>query len=152
MATVTTEAGGAAHDIHLPFYMTPVGETDVLFAIVVVFVIGLIFLIGLFYFKLHALPEQLAHDSAQFQVVAILALLALFTHNNLFWIAALLLAAIRLPDFISPMTSVAASLKRLADAADAPPPVIPDAAFPAPPSTEGAPAEGPAPAPRGPEG
>ena len=39
-----------------------------------------------------------------------LALLALFTHNNIFWIAALLIAAFRMPDFLSPLQSMAASL------------------------------------------
>ena len=39
------------------------------------------------------------HNKAQFEIVAVLALLALFTHNNYFWVAALLLAMIPIPDF-----------------------------------------------------
>jgi hypothetical protein len=44
-------------------------------------------------------------------VVEILALLALFTHNNLFWVAAILIAAFRVPDFLTPLNSIAESLK-----------------------------------------
>jgi hypothetical protein len=72
--------------------------------------------IGLFYFKLHALPEQMAHggQKVQFEIVAVLALLALFTHNHLFWVAALLLALVPLPDFVTPLMSMAQSLSRMA--------------------------------------
>jgi len=50
--------------------------------------------------------------------VAVLGLLALFTHIHLFWIAALLLAMIDLPDFGTPLRSIAESAERIADAAD----------------------------------
>jgi hypothetical protein len=48
------------------------------------------------YFWLHSIPERLAHGSSkvQFQLVAVMSLLALFTHNNAFWVAALLLALV----------------------------------------------------------
>ena len=70
-------------------------------------------LLGVGYFALHALPERIAHrsNSTQIQVIGILALLALFTHNHVFWIAALLLAAVRLPDVMSPLNRIAASLE-----------------------------------------
>jgi hypothetical protein len=57
--------------------------------------------IGNLYLRLHSLPERMAHKSQklQFEIVAVLGLLALFTHIHLFWIAALLLALIDLPDF-----------------------------------------------------
>ena len=42
-----------------------------------------------------------------------LAILALFTHNNMFWVAALLLSVVRLPEFHSPLKSIAAFLERL---------------------------------------
>jgi hypothetical protein len=72
--------------------------------------------IGIFYFRLHALPEHLAHRSqkVQIELVAVLALIALFTHNHAFWIAALLLAVIPLPDFTTPLFSIARSLERIA--------------------------------------
>ena len=71
--------------------------------------------VGLVYLKLHALPEHMAHRTSkvQYQFVAVLALLALFTHNNVFWIAALLLALVELPNFSTPMNSIALSLEKL---------------------------------------
>ena len=47
------------------------------------------------------------------EIVAVLALISLFTHNHLFWIAGLLLAFIDLPDFKTPMSSIARSLEKL---------------------------------------
>ena len=43
----------------------------------------------------------------------VLALLALFTHNNIFWVAALILALLKLPDFLTPINSISESLKKL---------------------------------------
>ncbi|SDK74434.1 hypothetical protein SAMN04488026_10523 [Aliiruegeria lutimaris] len=102
---------------HLPFYMTAPGDTDVLYVVVVVFVILLILGLGLFYFKLHALPEQMAHQRGRthMQIVAILALLALFTHNNLFWIAALLLASIEFPEYERYFETISRSLEKIAN-------------------------------------
>ncbi|MCK7578560.1 MAG: hypothetical protein MZV65_24355 [Chromatiales bacterium] len=104
---------------HLPLFVTAPGETDVLFVVMAVFVLLASIGLGLFYFKLHALPEQLAHrgQKIQFQLVAVLGLLALFTHNHAFWIAGLLLALVPLPDFTTPLGTIARSLERLADAA-----------------------------------
>jgi len=95
---------------HLPMFVAGPGETDVFFNIVVAVLITVVMLVGVFYFALHALPEKMAHNSRQLQFVAILSLIALFTHNNYFWIAALLLAAIKLPDFSTPLNSIATSL------------------------------------------
>lgn len=101
---------------HVPAFITAPGQTDVLFNFVIVFLICIIFAVGTLYLRLHALPEQMAHSTnkVQLQVVAVLALIALFTHNQLFWIAALLLAMIELPNFITPITSMAKSLNRIA--------------------------------------
>ena len=95
---------------HLPMFVAGPGETDIFFNIVVAVLIIVVMLVGVFYFALHALPEKMAHNSRQLQFVAILSLIALFTHNNYFWIAALLLAAINIPNFITPLNSIAASL------------------------------------------
>ena len=105
---------------HLPFYITSPGETDTLYVIVVVAVVVAILMIGVLYLKLHALPEQMAHSSnhTQFQLVAVMALIALFTHNNLFWILALLLASIQLPDYEGLLRSISESLKKLAGDTD----------------------------------
>ena len=100
---------------HIPGYVAGPGGDDVLFSGVTLFVILMTVGIGVLYFKLHALPESMAHHAnhTQFQLVGILSLLALFTHNNIFWIAALLLAAARLPDFSGSLQSIADSLKDL---------------------------------------
>ena len=101
---------------HLPPFVTAPGETDALFVTMAIFVLLAVIGIGIFYFKLHALPEQMAHrgQKVQFQIVAVLALIALFTHNHAFWIAGLLLALIPLPDFTTPLSSIAGSLERIA--------------------------------------
>lgn len=101
---------------HLPAFVTAPGQTDVLFNVMVVFVVVLVFAVGLLYLRLHALPEHMAHGTSktQFQLVGVLALLALFTHNHLFWIAALLLALVQFPDYSTPLNSIAGSLGRLA--------------------------------------
>jgi hypothetical protein len=101
---------------HLPSFITPPGQTDVLFSFVVVFMVLAIFAAGVLYMRLHALPEHLAHrtQKVQLEIVAVLGLIALFTHSRIFWIAALLLAMIDLPDFLSPLRSMAASLSRIA--------------------------------------
>jgi hypothetical protein len=91
------------------------GQTDVLTVVVVIFLLVMILVIGNFYLRLHALPEQMAHraNRIQMEIVAVLALIALFTHNHLFWIAALLLAFIEFPDISTPVASVARSLETL---------------------------------------
>src|SRR6516165_2279487 len=78
---------------HLPIFITAPGHTDVLMVAVVTF--------GLVFFRLHTLPERMAHGAhkLQFEIVAVLGLLALFTHIHAFWVAGLLLALIDIPDF-----------------------------------------------------
>lgn len=49
------------------------------------------------------------------KLVPVLTILALFTHNPVFWVLALLLAVIRIPDFLTPINSIASSLKKLTD-------------------------------------
>jgi hypothetical protein len=100
---------------HLPGFITAPGQTDWLFSVVVVLLLAAILMIGNLYFQLHALPEQMAHrgKKVQMEIVAVLALISLFTHNHIFWIAGLLLALIDFPDFSSPMVSIAQSLEKL---------------------------------------
>lgn len=102
---------------HVPSFITPPGATDVLLIVMAIFLVAIIFGVGVLYFRLHALPEQLSHgknNKVQFEIVAVLALLALFTHNNLFWVAALLLAMVPIPDFTTPLYAMAAELRRIA--------------------------------------
>lgn len=100
---------------HLPWFIAEPGQTDGLLVATGIFLIVVLLAVGNLYFQLHALPERWAHKRSpvQVQIVAILALLALFTHNNIFWIAALLLALVQLPDFATPIYSIADSLRSL---------------------------------------
>lgn len=106
---------------HLPSYVVAADGSDFLFNFMVVFTIGLILLIGVLYLTLHAMPERMAHETnhSQMQVVGILALLALFTHNNVFWVIAILVAAFKVPDFMTPVTSIAQSLSTMASRSSA---------------------------------
>jgi hypothetical protein len=101
---------------HLPFFITAPGSTDVLYYIVLVFLVGAVVLTGVFYWTIHSLPERMAHKSKKIQmdIVALLCLLALFTHEHAFWIAALLLAFIDIPDFSTPFRRMATSLETIA--------------------------------------
>jgi len=71
---------------HIPRYVVQADGSDYLFTFMVVFTGVMVLLIGVMYFALHSVPEKMAHKSnhPQFQLVGILALLALFTHNGLF--------------------------------------------------------------------
>lgn len=105
---------------HLPFFITPPDKTDVLLVATGIFLLVAVLAVGNLYLRLHSLPERLAHKSEklQLEIVAILGLLALFTHVHLFWIAALLLAVIDIPDFGTPLRNIAGSVGRIADAAN----------------------------------
>ena len=102
---------------HLPFYLAPGSGTDVLMVVMGIFLVAALVWVGTLYLRLHSLPERMAHKSEklQFEVVAILGLLALFTHIHLFWVAGLLLAMIDLPDFGTPLRSIAGSVEKIAD-------------------------------------
>jgi hypothetical protein len=65
---------------------------------------------------LHALPEQVGHKKVQFEIVCILALIAMFTHMHIFWIAGLLLAFVDFPDFSTPLNRIAGSTEKIASA------------------------------------
>jgi hypothetical protein len=107
----------AAAPHHLPPFITAPGGTDYFYNGSAIFLVVMVIVLGTLYFRLHALPEHLAHDNEnklQFQLVGVLALLALFTHNNVFWVAALLLALIRIPDISTPLVAIAEALSRMA--------------------------------------
>jgi hypothetical protein len=102
---------------HLPFYLAPGSGTDVLMVVIGIFLVAILIWVGTLYLRLHSLPERMAHKSEklQFEIVAILGLLALFTHIHLFWVAGLLLAMIDIPDFGTPLRSIAHSVEKIAD-------------------------------------
>ena len=112
---MSAEANPAAPH-HLPIFITAPGQTDVLFNVMAIFLVVAVLMVVVFYFKLHSLPERIAHkgQKIQFEIVAILGLISLFTHNHFFWIAGLLLAFIPIPDFSTPLERMADSLARMA--------------------------------------
>ena len=83
-----------------------------------VFLVATVLWVGTLYWKLHSLPERMAHKThkMQFEIVGVLGLISLFTHMHIFWVAGLLLAMIDLPDFGTPMRSIADSVERIANA------------------------------------
>jgi len=112
---------------HLPGFLPGPDGSDPLFTAVVIVLLIVVMVAGVIYFKLHSIPEQMGEkaNSTQLQLISILAILALFTHNNAFWILALLLAAIRIPDYLTPLQTIANSLARLAADGKATDPVEP---------------------------
>ena len=101
---------------HIPTYIAQADGSDFLFTFMLLFTVGMIVLIGVGYFTLHSIPEKMAHETnhPQFQLVGILALLALFTHNGIFWIAAVLVAGFQFPDFAAPLRAIADAIRSLA--------------------------------------
>jgi hypothetical protein len=71
---------------------------------------------GVLFFRLHSLPEHLAHKSqkVQMEVVSVLCLISLFTHQHIFWIIGLLLAFIDIPDFGTPLRRIAGGVEKIA--------------------------------------
>jgi hypothetical protein len=101
---------------HLPGFIIGPGETDYLMIGVGIFLILAVVGVGNLYLHLHSLPERMAHKSKklQFEIVAVLCLLSLFTHNHLYWVIGLFLALVDLPDFITPLRRIAGSVDKLA--------------------------------------
>jgi hypothetical protein len=117
---------------HLPFYLAPGSGTDTLMVAMGIFLVVALVWVGTLYLRLHSLPERMAHKSEklQFEIVAILGLLALFTHIHLFWVAGLLLAMIDIPDFGTPLRSIAGSVEKIADATGQEASLAPDSVSP----------------------
>ncbi len=101
---------------YLPMFITAPGETDVLMVVTAIILVLCIVGFGVLFLRLHTLPERLAHKSQkiQFEIVAVLGLLALFTHIHAFWVAGLLLALIDFPDFGSFLGRIAGSVEKIA--------------------------------------
>lgn len=115
-----TQHPAASH--HLPWFLTGPGESDTLFTFTTLVVIATILGLGILFFKIHSLPKRLGHTKLQFEIVAVLGLLSLLTHVHAFWVAALLLAMIDLPDFQSPLKRMATSLEKLSGIPNPPEP------------------------------
>ena len=117
-----TASPNPAATTHLPFFVTAPGDTDVLFNVMVVFVVASIILAGVIFLTIHSLPERMAHKSKKvlLDLIALLCLLALLTHEHLFWFIAIVLAFIDIPDFLTPVNRIARSVETMAgqDVAD----------------------------------
>jgi hypothetical protein len=98
---------------HLPWFVTGPGQTDGLMVASVILVVATVFALGVLFFWLHSLPERLGHKKLQFEIVAVLALLSLFTHNHLFWVIGLMLALVDLPDIMTPFRRIADSVETM---------------------------------------
>jgi NADH:ubiquinone oxidoreductase subunit 5 (subunit L)/multisubunit Na+/H+ antiporter MnhA subunit len=101
---------------HLPAFISAPGETDVFMVVMAVILVIAMMAIGLLFLRLHTLPERIAHKGhkLQFEIVAVLGLLALFTHVHLFWVIGLLLALIDIPNFGGVLSRMAGSLEKIA--------------------------------------
>jgi hypothetical protein len=102
---------------HLPFFVTAPGDTDVLYNVTLVFVVACIILTGVIFLTIHSLPERMAHKSKKLllDLIALLCLLALLTHEHLFWFIAIVLAFIDIPDFLTPVNRIARSVESMAN-------------------------------------
>jgi hypothetical protein len=101
---------------HLPSFITAPGETDVLMVIMAIVLLLAVLGFGTLFLRLHTLPERMAHRThkLQFEIVAVLGLIALFTHKHIFWVAGLLLALIDFPDFGAILGRIARSVEKMA--------------------------------------
>ena len=98
----------------LPFFVTGPGQTDVLFILVAISLVLIVVGFGVLYFTVQAWPDRLAKgaNKVQLQIIGILGLLSLLTLNNAFWVAGLLLAAIRIPDFVTALWAISRELAK----------------------------------------
>jgi len=101
---------------HLPVFINAPGQTDVLMVVVAIILAIAILMFGILFFRLHTLPERIAHrgHKLQFEIVAVLGLIALFTHMHIFWVIGLLLALIDFPDFSGSLGRIAGSVEEIA--------------------------------------
>jgi hypothetical protein len=101
---------------HVPFFITAPGQTDVLFNVTLAFVVTCVILTGVVFLTIHSLPERMAHKSKKIllDLIALLCLLALLTHEHLFWFVAIVLAFIDIPDFLTPVNRIASSVATMA--------------------------------------
>jgi hypothetical protein len=96
---------------YIPWFVpSPDGSDPLMVVTALILLAGTVF-IGVFFFFLHSLPERLGHKKFQFEIVAVLGLISLFTHQHIFWVIALILALVDLPDFTTPLGRIATALE-----------------------------------------
>jgi hypothetical protein len=110
------ESMNPAASHNMPPFITAPGETDVLMVTMVIILLLSVVGFGVLFLRLHTLPERIAHrgHKLQFEIVAVLGLLALFTHMHIFWVIGLMLALVDLPDFGTPLNRIAGSTEKMA--------------------------------------
>jgi multisubunit Na+/H+ antiporter MnhF subunit len=101
---------------HLPSFITPPGETDVLMVITAGILAVSILMFGILFLRLHSLPERMAHGTGklQLEIVVVLCLIALLSHIHTFWVAALLLALIDFRDIPGRLGRITRAVERIA--------------------------------------
>ena len=92
----------------LPFWVTPPGQTDGFLVVVGLVLVAALLGFGALYFTIQAIPDRMAAGAhkVQMQLVSVLGLISLFTLNNAFWIAAILIAAVPLHEVFPSMKSM----------------------------------------------
>lgn len=76
-----------ASPVNLPWwFITEPGQTDVVLVVMGAVLLLSTFMFGVLFMRLHHLPEHIAqkHQKVQYEIVAVLGLLAMFTHINAF--------------------------------------------------------------------
>lgn len=111
-----TEQQAQFPGVHPPWFVAGAEQRDPLMIAMGIFLVLFVFMFGVLMLRLHHLPEHIAHteQKVQYQIVATLGLLGMFTHENLFWIAGLLLAMVDIPDFTTSLTQISKSVERVA--------------------------------------
>jgi multisubunit Na+/H+ antiporter MnhF subunit len=101
---------------HIPAFIVEPGQSDTLMIVTGIILMAAVIGVGVLFFRLHTLPERIAHRThkLQFEIVAVLGLLALFTHQHIFWVIGLILALIQIPDFLSPLKRIAGASEKMA--------------------------------------
>ena len=89
----------------LPFWVTPPGATDGFLVVVGFVLVSALLGFGALYFTIQSIPDRMAAGAhkVQMQLVSVLGLISLFTLNNAFWIAAILIAAVPLHEIFPSM-------------------------------------------------
>lgn len=103
---------------HLPSFAPGMDGSDGMLFNTGVFLVIAISCIGILIFMIHAIPEKVAHRSrkAQMEIVSVLCLLSLLSHNHIFWVIGLFLAFVDFPKLGEPFSRIALALERIGDA------------------------------------
>lgn len=112
---MTDSVHPAAASSNLPPFITAPGEADVLMIVMGIFLLLFTLAIGILFLRIHHLPDHWAHKKVQYEIVCVLGLIAMLTHQNIFWVAALLLALVDIPDFVTPLRRIARSTEMIAN-------------------------------------